>query len=147
MLRRGRRADPFRGLPDRRTSNPPPTRTDLGACPDLLLKARNRRGKVVVQLEHRIELRHLEQLADLRAGVDELRLAAFLLRVGQSADEGAQAGAVQEPDALQVDEEVDLALLQEARHGLLEGGLGLADDEVSVKGQYRDPIVLRSFQI
>src|SRR5437763_519154 len=43
------------------------------------LEARDGRLEVLVNLEDGVELRHLEEFADLRPGVEELGLAALLL--------------------------------------------------------------------
>src|SRR5262244_1048675 len=101
-------------------------------------EARDRGLQVAVKFEYRIQLGHLEQLADLRTRVEELGLAAFLLRLGQRAHESAQSRAVEEADVGEIDEEIHPPLLEERGHGLLEGGLGLPDDEVAGHREYGD---------
>src|SRR5438132_524422 len=107
------------------------------------LEARDRGFLVLVKLEDRVELRHLEQLPDLGARVQELRLSPFLLGARQGADESTQAGAIQKTDAFQIDQEVHLSFLEQSDDGPLESGLGLSDHEIAVESQDGDPTVLR----
>src|SRR5439155_26238871 len=77
------------------------------------LEARNRGFLVPVKLEYGVELRHLEQLPDLGARVDELRLTPRFLSARQRADESAAPGRVQITDGFQVDAEVHFAVVEQ----------------------------------
>src|SRR6266545_6426354 len=111
------------------------------------LEARNGGFQVLVDLEHRIELGHLELLHDLRTRVKELGVTAFLLRVRERAHQSAEPRAVEKADFPEVHEQMDVPFLEQARHCPLEGGLRVPDDEVAIQREDRDPPVLSSREV
>src|SRR4029453_19060194 len=121
---------------------------DLGRLPNRSdpSEAGDRGLHVVVDLEHRVELGHLEELANLGAGAEELGLAPLLLRLRQRPHQSSEARAVEKAHARKIHEQTGVALLEQPRDGLLEGRFGVADDEVSRHGQDRYGAVFMSLK-
>ena len=119
------------------------------ARPDGLtwLEARDGRLQVLVDLEHGVELGHLEELADLRPGVEELGLAALLLGVASARGPGRRGPSCRgSPTAERSTSRLTRPSSSRRVIGPLEGRLGLADDEVPADRQDRDVAVFAGRQ-
>src|SRR5579864_5453484 len=94
---------------------------NIGPALPALREASDRRGLVVVDLEHRIQLGDLQQVLHALIQPQQLQLSAMVGYGGEAGDKLADTGAVYISDVAQVQQQLLMSGRGQVANGIAEG--------------------------
>ncbi len=109
-----------------------------------LLEAFDSGGFIVLHVEDGVKLGDLEQVVHLLGEVQKFELSTLVLGGGESADQLADAGAVDVVDLRQVQYDFLVSFGKQVAHGVAQGDATLAERDSSAAVHNGDPVHLPS---
>ena len=95
---------------------------------------------VVEDFEDRTQFGELHQAFAVRAEVEELELAAAVFEGGVGGYQLAEAAGIDVVDILHIEDDAELALLDEVANSVAEGGGGGTEDQAAGEVEHHDTI-------